>query len=192
MNKAKELAAIAHEIEQCEECKKDTTGMMVPGEGNPNAKIVFVGEAPGKNEAATGRPFVGRSGKLLRETMRKHGIIPKTVFITSVGKYLPKKGTPSSSQIAHSRPYLLRQIAIIDPAVIVLLGSVAAQGVLSEKIPIMKLHGTTVEKDKRIYFLTVHPAAALRFKGLKEAFLHDFAVLQRLLVQNHLVKSALS
>lgn len=187
MNKSEQLAALAYEIGQCEECKKDSIGMIVPGEGNPNARIVFVGEAPGKKEALTGRPFVGRSGKLLRDMMSTIGVDLRQVFITSVGKYLPKRGTPSVSQIAHSRPYLLHQLDIIDPDVVVLLGSVAIQGVLNEKLPVIKLHGTTIEKDNRVYFLTLHPAAALRFQPLKTIFHKDFQTLQVLLQKEHLI-----
>ena len=119
--------------------------------------------------------------------MQRHGIIPESVFITSVGKYLPKKGTPTVSQITNSRPYLLMQLDVINPAIVVLLGSVAAQGVLNEKVPIMKLHGTTIRKDSRFYFLTLHPAAALRFAKLKAILLHDFIVLQHLLREENLL-----
>lgn len=142
MTKQQRLQDIAHEIENCRECKLGTTGKAVPGEGNPDARIIFVGEAPGKQEATTGRPFIGRSGQLLRDEIKEIGLNEKNIFITSVGKYLPSKGTPSLSQIQHDREHLLTQLAIIRPKVVVLLGSVAVQGVLGEKIAIKTMHGT--------------------------------------------------
>lgn len=181
MNKGKALQEIAEEIRHCTTCQEDTRGLPVPGEGNSDAQIVFVGEAPGKQEAATGRPFIGRSGKLLRQTMEGIGIRPEDVFITSVGKCLPKKGTPSHSQIAHGREHLLKQLAVIQPQVVVLLGSVAAQGVLKEKVPVRTLHGTTRQENGITYFLTVHPAAGLRFPPLKAIFLEDFQTLQKVI-----------
>src|ERR1043166_605202 len=101
MNKRKELERIAKEIASCKICKRNSIGKPVPGEGNPNARIIFVGEAPGKTEAATGRPFVGRSGKFLRTNIQKIGLNDvKDVYITSPVKYLPKRGTPDKRQIA--------------------------------------------------------------------------------------------
>lgn len=187
MTKQQALQEIAQEIENCKECKIGTTGRAVPGEGNPSAKIVFVGEAPGKQEAATGRPFIGRSGKLLRHTISSIGLLEKNVFITSVGKYLPLKGTPSLSQIQHGREHLLAQLAIVQPKVVVLLGSVAVQGVLEEKISVKTVHGTVQEKDGRYYFLTIHPAAGLRFPQLKTIFLEDFQKLKLFLQKNDLI-----
>ena len=83
MNKKKELLKIAREIEKCALCRKWGTGEPVPGEGNPEAKIVFIGEAPGRQEARTGRPFVGRSGKLLRAAILEAGLSDEDVYITS-------------------------------------------------------------------------------------------------------------
>ena len=81
MNKQAALRKIAREIEHCDECKKDKIGMAVPGEGNPDADIVFIGEAPGKTESTTGRPFVGRSGKLLRTLINEVGLKEENIFI---------------------------------------------------------------------------------------------------------------
>lgn len=181
LDKKAALAAIAREIEQSAWCKEQSVGKAVPGEGNPDAKVVFVGEAPGKKEAATGRPFVGRSGNLLRRAMEDIGLSPQEVFITSVGKYLPIKGKPTPEQIVHCRPYLLRQLDIIHPHIVVLLGATAVQGVLQGNISVKKLHGTTREDTKRIYFITVHPAAALRFQVFREIFFADFAKLKELM-----------
>lgn len=178
MEKAKKLAEIAKEIDNCRICKEEKTGKAVAGEGNPDADIVFIGEAPGKTEAKTGRPFVGRSGQLLRKGMREIGLKEEDVYITSPVKYLPLRGTPTPKDIAHGRIHLRKQLEVINPKLIILLGSVAAKGVLEEKIPIAKEHGNTIQRDGKIYFLTYHPAAALRFPKLRQKFLEDLKHLQ--------------
>lgn len=173
-DEAARLKKIAREIENCKICRKGKSGKAVPGEGNPDADIVFVGEAPGKQEAKTGRPFVGRSGKFLRSLIREIGFKEENVFITSPVKYLPDRGTPTSKDIAHGRVHLVKQLQIIDPKIIVLLGSVAAQGVLEQKIPINKQHGTVIEENNKKYFITFHPSAAIRFPPIKKLIIEDF------------------
>lgn len=185
--KAARLEVIAREIENCKICKKNKSGKAVPGEGNPDADVVFIGEAPGKQEAKTGRPFVGRSGKFLRSLIREIiGFKEDKVFITSPVKYLPDRGTPTSKDIAHGRVHLLKQLEIIDPKVIVLLGSVAAQGVLDQKIPIRANHGKILlrqltDQDDKMYFVTFHPSAALRFPQIKKLIIDDFQKLRSIL-----------
>jgi len=174
MNQQKELDKIAKEIESCKECKKDSIGVAVPGEGNPNADIVFIGEAPGKQEAKTGRPFIGRSGKLLRSLIEQVGLKDEDVYITSPVKYLPERGTPSKQQIAHGKKYLDRQLDIINPKIIVLLGKVACLAVLNEDVPIAKMHGQILKRDGKQYVVEYHPAAALRFQKIRKVFLEDF------------------
>jgi DNA polymerase len=181
MNKLEKLNKIAKEIENCEVCKIGKIGKAVPGEGNPDAKIVFLGEAPGKTEAQTGRPFVGRSGKLLREEIKKAGLLESEVYITSPVKYLPKRGTPTSSDILHGKAHLKKQLEVIEPKIVVLLGSVAAQGALSEKIAVLKRRGEIIEKDGIKYLATLHPAAVLRFPTkYKKMFEEDFRLLKKL------------
>lgn len=177
-SKDKALEKITQEILKCSLCKKDSIGVAVVGEGNPDAKVVFIGEAPGKNEAVTGRPFIGRSGKLLRSTIQSVGLKEEDVYITSPVKYLPERGTPTPQQIAHGKTHLDKQLEIIDPKIIVLLGSVATQGVLGEKVPVMQRHGTMVQKNNKTYFLTIHPAAAIRFQKFKSIFIEDFQKLR--------------
>lgn len=180
MNKKDELKKIDREIERCSVCKIRKSGKAVPGEGNPNAMIVFIGEAPGRTEAATGRPFVGRSGKFLRSLINEAGLKEDKVFITSPVKYLPDQGTPSKADIAHGKIHLNKQLEVIGPKIIVLLGSVAVQGVLQTRIPTLKNHGKIIEQDHRKYFLTIHPAAAIRFPKLKPLILEDFKKLKSL------------
>jgi uracil-DNA glycosylase len=185
MNKQFELDKIAKEIEKCKVCKEAKSGMAVPGEGNPDADVVFIGEAPGKKEAATGRPFIGRSGQLLRSLIREIGFDDeKDVYITSPVKYLPDRGTPTSEHIAHGRTHLMKQFAVIQPKVVMLLGRVAAEGVLQRKVAVASEHGKVIEeKDGIKYFLTFHPAAALRFPNkYKPELKRDFQKLKLLVV----------
>jgi uracil-DNA glycosylase family 4 len=184
MDKQKALDKIAKEIENCKICKVGKGGKAVPGEGNPDADVVFVGEAPGRQEAATGRPFIGRSGQLLRNLIRGIGLDDvKDVYITSPVKYLPDRGTPTSADIAHGRIHLMKQFAIIQPKFVMLLGRVAAEGVLGKKVKVATEHGQIIDKKEGIkYFLTLHPAAALRFPlKYKPPLEEDFKKLQKLL-----------
>ena len=190
MNKQQELDKITKEIGECKICPVNKSGKPVPGEGNPDASIAFIGEAPGKQEAANGRPFIGRSGQLLRSLIREIGLDDeKDVYITSPVKYLPNGhdgtpgGTPTSEDIAHGRIHLMKQFAIIQPKVVVLLGRVAAEGVLQKKVFVAKEHGEVIEeKDGIKYFLTYHPAAALRFPNkFKPLLQEDFQKVKKLL-----------
>jgi DNA polymerase len=185
MDKKVELQKIAADIEKCKVCKIDKNGKAVPGEGNPDADVIFIGEAPGKKEAATGRPFIGRSGQLLRNLIRGIGLNDeKDVYITSPVKYLPDRGTPTSTDIAHGRTHLMKQFAIIQPKVVMLLGRVAAEGVLERKVAVVKEHGEIIEERDGIkYFLTYHPAAALRFPNkFKHLLQQDFKKLKKIIL----------
>ncbi len=181
MDKQKKLDKISREIQNCAICQKEKSGMAVPGEGNSDAEIVFIGEAPGKTEAKTGRPFVGRSGQLLRSLIRDTGLKEDAVYITSPVKYLPDRGTPTSEDIVHGRIHLMQQLDVINPRIIVLLGRVAAEGVLQQKLAVMSQRGTIIEKEGRKYFLTIHPAAAIRFQKFKKLIVEDFEKLKRLI-----------
>ena len=181
MNKGKELQKIAEEIERCRLCRKGGMGKAVPGEGNPEATVVFIGEAPGKEEAKTGHPFIGRSGKFLREMIRNLGLQESDVFITSPVHYLPVRGTPSADMILHGRSHLVKQLAIIKPRIIVLLGNTACRALLDQNLQVAKEHGSVVEKDGTSYFITFHPAYAMRFPEGKKKFIQDFTALKALL-----------
>lgn len=184
MEKQKALDRITREIEKCSECKKDKIGIAVPGEGNPNADIVFLGEAPGKQEAKAGRPFIGRSGKLLRLLIKEISLDEKDVYITSPVKYLPKRGTPNRSEIKHGKIHLLKQLEIINPKIIVLLGSTACKALLDEPISVTKEHGKMIKRTNKTYFITFHPSAALRFPKIKTLILEDFKKL-KLIIKTH-------
>lgn len=177
-SKERQLQDIAREIENCATCKIGKHGKAVPGEGNPDADILFVGEAPGRTEAETGRPFIGRSGKLLRSLINEAGLREEDVFITSPVKYLPDYITPKTSDIEHGFTHFGKQIQVIDPKVIVLLGRVACLAVLKQNLSVVLRHGEIIDENGRKYFITVHPAAALRFKKMKALLLEDFKKLK--------------
>lgn len=178
--KQKKLDAIAVEIAKCKICKKNSVGVAVPGEGNPNADIVFLGEAPGKNEAITGRPFIGRAGKLLRGLIADSGLKDEDVFITSPVKYLPKYVTPTLEDIEHGRIHLNKQLDIIEPKIIVLMGRVACVAMLHRNCQISQEHGTTIKQDGRTYLLVYHPAAPLYSPKLRLEIAKDFKKLKKL------------
>jgi len=182
MKKEKALKRIAEEIKRCKECKKGKYGLAVPGEGNPNAKIVFVGEAPGYTESKTGRPFIGRAGKFLTKLLNSVGIKRENVFITSPVKYYPGRRAPTKKEIMHGMLHTRKQIEIIDPRVIVLLGKVAIFAFLGDK-KISEIHGKVIKKD-RIYFPTFHPSAAMRFPKIKKLMEADFKKLKKFLISN--------
>lgn len=175
------LEQIDKEIGKCKLCKIDTHGKAVPGEGNPDARVVFIGEAPGREEAKTGRPFVGRSGQLLRRLIKEIGLKEDDVFITSPVKYLPNRGTPDKMQIAHGRTHLMKQFEVINPKIIILLGNVACQGMLEMKIPVLKEHGKIIKRKGRNYLVTLHPAAVIRFSKYESLIREDFRKLKTLI-----------
>jgi DNA polymerase len=181
MNKQKLLEKIACEIELCEECMKGGTGKPVPGEGSADAPVMFIGEAPGREEARTGRPFVGRSGKFFRGMIRETGLREENVFITSPVHYFPVAGKPSAAMIEHGRTHLARQIEIIEPRIIVLLGTTACRALLGRNVEIAKEHGSTLIRNGRTFFISFHPAYAMRFPEGREKFIQDFAGLKTLL-----------
>lgn len=181
MDKSDLLAKEAGKIRRCRECKKGKIGLAVPGEGNPCTKIVFVGEAPGREEAKVGRPFVGRSGQLLTQLLTKIGIKREKVFITSPVKFLPKRGTPTRADIAHGNSHLHKQIEIINPKIIVLLGNTAFTALIGQASSVNSRHGEIIKKDDRIYFVTFHPAAALRFPQVRKFFSQDLAKLAKII-----------
>jgi len=179
MKKDGALKKVYQEVEACEECRINKNGVVVFGEGNSDADIMFVGEAPGRLEAETGRPFVGRSGQLLRSAIRSVGFKEENVYITSPVKRIPEYITPKPKDIEHGMTHLQKQIDIISPKVIVLLGNVATRGVLGVIPKTSKSHGTFLEQNGKTYFFSYHPAAAIRFVKFKKVFLDDFQKLKK-------------
>lgn len=141
--KAKELEKIAEEVRRCCCCDLGSSRTnAVPGEGKPNARIMFVGEAPGADEDAQGRPFVGRAGQLLDKVIAACGLKRNDVFIGNILKCRPPENRdPRPEEIISCLPYLQRQIEIIDPEIIVALGAHAARTLLNTNKPIGQLRG---------------------------------------------------
>ena len=140
---AEGLAAIAAEVDACCKCGlRETRTNAVPGEGNPNAKIVFVGEAPGADEDAQGRPFVGRAGQLLEKIINAMGMRRSDVFICNILKCRPPGNRdPRPDEIIACLPFLQMQLALIRPEVIVALGAHAARTLLNTNQAIGRLRG---------------------------------------------------
>ena len=174
----KEYSALPSKIKEWNLSKR-----FVPGEGPLDAKIVFVGQAPGRTEDAMLRPFVGRSGMLLGRIMKSAGIKRESVYITSVVQfYPPENRAPTEEEVKMCKQYFERQIEVIHPTYMVLLGNVAASTVTGRKVEVNKMHGTLVECGSVKCFVTFHPAAALRSTGVLELMKKDFMKLKEMAV----------
>ena len=175
-DKAALLEAIAGEIRGhvpcgfaiCEEATN-----LVPGDGNPDAEVVFVGEAPGASEDKQGKPFVGSAGRLLNELLAEAGLERDDIFITNVVKARPPKNRdPKPDEVEHHLPWLLAQLEVISPRVIVPLGR-HAMGRFVEGVTITDAHGRPVVQDDRTIVPWYHPAAAIYNRSLREALVED-------------------
>jgi DNA polymerase len=176
------LNEIAKEIKTCKLCplhksRKNT----VPGEGSSKAKLMLIGEAPGVEEDKQGRPFVGRAGKILDDALRFTNLDRKDLFITSVVKCRPPSNRiPTLKEIKTCNPYLKRQIDMIKPKVICLLGNIALQ-TFFKKTSISKLRGKAIKRDDQTYFCTYHPAAVLYNASLKSKIYEDMMRIKELI-----------
>ena len=177
------LATIAKAVESCTRCplfKTATRG--VPGEGDPKARLVCVGEAPGANEDETGRPFVGQAGQLLTKILAAVDLTREEVFITNVVKHRPPGNrNPAPNEIEACSPYLVRQLELIKPKVIVAFGTFAAQTLLNTKTPIGKLRGEVHRYHGIPLVVTYHPAALLRNPSWKRPTWEDVKLARRIL-----------
>jgi DNA polymerase len=182
------LEAIAAEVRTCTRCRLSTTRTKaVPGEGRADTEVVFVGEGPGQNEDAQGRPFVGRAGELLVKWLASVGWRRQEVFITNIVKCRPPGNRdPEPDEIAACAPYLQRQLEVLDPAVVVTLGRFS-MGHFRPGERITQIHGTAVTappetgaRDAMAYAL-FHPAAALRSTDVERQSYDDIAGLPRVL-----------
>ncbi|MCD6531851.1 uracil-DNA glycosylase [bacterium] len=178
-DKGRLLGELAEQIARCTKCELHRTRTnTVPGAGNPDADIMFIGEAPGADEDATGIPFVGRAGKLLDKFLAAIDIDRDEVFIANVLKCRPPNNRdPLPSEEAACMPYLLRQIEIIQPKIICCLGRVAAQALLKTKAPLSKMRGQMFSFHSIPMIITYHPAAVLRNNRLKRSVMDDLRFL---------------
>jgi len=184
------LEAVAEEVLSCKRCPLHATRTRaVPGEGDPCARVMFVGEAPGYNEDLQGRPFVGAAGNLLNEMLKLAGLNREEVFITNVVKCRPPNNRdPAEEEVEACKPYLLRQLKVIQPEIVVCLGRHSARvlfelaGLRFESV--MRARGEprrlTVSGLEILCLPTLHPAAALYNPRLRNLLEADFRALSRL------------
>ena len=159
-----DLAALRDVALGCPRCRlSETRTRVVFGEGNPDAEVVVVGEAPGAEEDRTGRPFVGRAGKLLDLMLASVGFPRESVFICNVLKCRPPGNrNPQADEVAACSPYLLRQLELVRPRAIFAVGTFAAQALLATTVPIGRLRGAVHSYQEIPLVPTYHPAALLR------------------------------
>jgi uracil-DNA glycosylase family 4 len=169
------LSQIANEVSVCERCALHfSRKKSVPGEGPANAEIMLIGEGPGFYENEQGRPFVGPSGKFLDELLQKGGLQRQDVFIGNVVKCRPPGNRdPLPDELAECRSYLERQIAAINPRVIITLGRFS-MGYFFPNAKISAIHGKSVWNNGRLVVAMYHPAAALHQPALHDALVTDF------------------
>jgi DNA polymerase len=177
------LGEIADVVKTCTRCPLYATATNpVPGEGNPTAELVCVGEAPGANEDATGRPFVGQSGELLTKILAAITLRREDVFICNVLKHRPPGNrNPLPEEVVACSPYLVQQLELIRPKVIVAFGTFAAQTLLNTKLPIGKLRGSIHRYHGVPLIVTYHPAALLRNPAWKRPTWEDVQLARRIL-----------
>lgn len=171
---SRELTILAQEVEACTRCDLHlNTTHGVPGEGPADADIMLVGEGPGFNEDKQGRPFVGAAGRFLDELLAIAGLTRSDVYITNVVKHRPPNNRdPMPNELAACRPYLERQISLIQPRVIVTLGR-HSLGTFFPGTLISKVHGEVRRKDEIYFFPMYHPAAALHQERLRQTLIDD-------------------
>ncbi|MBQ0135561.1 MAG: uracil-DNA glycosylase [Oscillospiraceae bacterium] len=157
-----ELKIECEKCERCELCRSRTR--LVFGDGVENAKVMLIGEAPGKDEDEQGKPFVGRSGKLLTEMLAQVGLSrDKNIYIANMLKCRPPENRdPKKTEQDLCIEWLQKQIEIIDPQVILCVGRISAQRIIGKDFSVTKQHGELIERDGRLMMGTFHPAAILR------------------------------
>jgi uracil-DNA glycosylase family 4 len=183
-NAAEALAAVRADIGDCTRCKLHTLGrrQIVFGVGNPDADLMFVGEAPGADEDVQGIPFVGRAGQLLTKIIEAIDLKREDVYIANVIKCRPPGNrNPEPDEVEQCEPFLFRQIEIVKPKVIVALGKFAAQTLLRTLDPISRLRGRVYDFRGAKLIPTFHPAYLLRNPSSKREVWEDMKVVRSLL-----------
>lgn len=159
------MTQLAEHCNQCHRCELGNTRThAVIGRGNLKAPVMIVGEAPGQTEDETGLPFVGRSGELLEKILASVGLsTEQDIYICNVNKCRPPNNrTPTAEEMAACKPYLLEQIRLVDPKIILLTGATAVKGVTGDKRGITKIRGSWIEWEGKLCMPIFHPAYLLR------------------------------
>jgi uracil-DNA glycosylase len=182
MNKQKVYQELASEILKCQKCKLCETAIQaVVGEGSLDAKIIFIGEAPGKNEDEQGRPFIGRAGKLLTSLIEEMGMKRDDVWIGNIIKHRPPKNRdPKPEEIEACRDYLTKQLEIIQPQVVITLGRFSFNYFVPDG-KITSERGKLIDIGNYKVFPVYHPAAALRNKKFLNTLKDDFSKLSEII-----------
>jgi len=181
--KAGRLEALAAQIRVCTKCPLcQSRTIAVPGDGKASARVMLIGEAPGREEDESGLPFVGAAGRFLDQVLEGTGIDRGDLFITNIVKCRPPNNRPPRVGEVETctSNYLFEQIELIDPDLIVLLGGVAAKKMLGVK-SVNAARGRVIERDGRRYLVGYHPAVRFYREDLGEKVKEDFALLKRVL-----------
>ncbi|MFA6973646.1 MAG: uracil-DNA glycosylase [Parcubacteria group bacterium] len=186
-SKQEQLVKLNKHMSACSKCALRAGCIrVVPGEGSADAKIMFIGEAPGKKEDETGHPFVGAAGKFLNEMLASIKLQREDVYIANVCKCRPPENRdPLPEEVAACWPWLLEQIKIIQPKLIVTLGRHSMERFLPDQ-KISQMHGTLVIKTipkigQQNFYTLYHPAAALYNGSMRKTLLEDFAKIPKIL-----------
>lgn len=180
-------AEFSEAMNNCSRCRLcEHRNHIVPGEGNPQAELMFIGEGPGQEEDRLGRPFVGRSGELLTKMIHAIGMERSETYICNIVKCRPPQNrTPEADEAAACREFLRMQFALVRPKVIVLLGKTACKYTLGEEVFITRDHGNWY-KRKDVWFVpTFHPSALLRDPEKKRDAWEDFQKIRPKLNELH-------
>ena len=171
---------LTEEITRCQKCRLCAGRTYpVPGEGNPHARLMFIGEGPGRDEDQTGRPFVGRAGQLLDKMIGAIGLSREEVFIANVVKCRPPQNRdPLPAESEACMPWLREQFRLLKPKIVVCLGRVAAQRMIREDFSVVREHGEFYNKNGILFMATYHPAALLRQPRSKPDAFADFLALR--------------
>jgi len=185
------LEELKEEVAKCERCAElvENRTQTVFGEGTAEAEVLFVGEAPGKDEDESGIPFVGRAGRFMDKAMEDAGIPRSMVYIANTLKCRPPENrNPKPEEMQNCAPFLAAQVAIIKPRIICPLGNFGLERMLSKKFRIGEVHGKPIKrKDGTIFFPMYHPAAALHQPKYRDDILIDFRKLAKLLKREGLL-----
>lgn len=182
-SKLEELNKIKEEIIKQDICSnlRESATQLVFGDGNSDAQIVFIGEAPGKNEDEQGLPFVGAAGKFLEEMLNSIGMKRSDVYITNIVKYRPPNNRdPLPDEKAAFLPFLRSQLDVIAPKLVVTLGRHSMDSLLPG-LQISKVHGQPKRYQGQVYLPLFHPAAALYNGGMRQTLIDDFARIPKVL-----------
>jgi uracil-DNA glycosylase len=176
-----ELALLSETTKGCTKCMLARTRLnVVFGEGNPSADLVVIGEAPGAEEDVSGRPFVGRSGQLLDKILQAAGFARQEVYICNILKCRPPGNrNPLKDEIKNCMPWLLGQLQIVKPKVILILGKVAANTIFENQLSLGSMRGKVTRWNEYDCFITYHPAALLRNPDWKRGCWEDIQLMMR-------------